>query len=54
MNMLRVWGGGIYEDDAFYEICDELGICIWQDFMFGLLHLPDVRSGISGQCEDRG
>ena len=34
MNMIRVWGGGIYEDDAFYEIADELGICIWQDFMF--------------------
>ena len=34
MNMLRVWGGGIYEDDAFYEACDEQGICIWQDFIF--------------------
>jgi len=35
MNMLRLWGGGIYEDDAFYEACDELGICVWHDFMFG-------------------
>jgi beta-mannosidase len=34
MNMLRVWGGGIYEDDTFYELCDSLNIYVWQDFMF--------------------
>lgn len=34
MNMLRIWGGGIYEHDYFYELCDSLDIMVWQDFMF--------------------
>jgi len=34
MNMLRLWGGGIYEDDMFYEMCDKYGILIWHDMMF--------------------
>ena len=35
MNMIRLWGGGYYESEEFYKLCDELGIMVWQDFMFG-------------------
>ncbi len=56
MNMLRVWGGGIYEADEFYDLCDRYGICIWQDFMFACSAYPaydnDYLDSVKAEAED--
>ncbi len=58
MNMIRLWGGGKFEPDAFYDICDSLGLMIWHDFMFACAMYPatpgflgEVRAEITHQIK---
>jgi len=54
-NMLRIWGGGIYEDPAFYGACDRAGILVWHDFMFACAQYPDhdpaFRAAVRAEAE---
>jgi len=54
MNMIRVWGGGQYEYDYFYDICDRKGLLVWQDFMFSCAlypSSPDFLENVRGEAE---
>lgn len=52
MNMLRVWGGGVYEKDIFYDLCDKYGILIWQDFMFACSVFPAEGELLENICRE--
>jgi beta-mannosidase len=55
MNMIRVWGGGVYEDDRFYDLCDKNGILVFHDFMFACSMYPDDKAlldNIRAEAED--
>ena len=55
MNMLRVWGGGIYETEDFYDVCDERGMLVWQDFPFACASYPEeepLRSEVEAEARE--
>ncbi|MBK8475219.1 MAG: glycoside hydrolase family 2 protein [Opitutaceae bacterium] len=52
MNMIRVWGGGIYESEDFHDLCDELGLLVWQDFMFACTLYPADKAFLASSREE--
>ncbi len=55
MNMLRVWGGGVYESEDFYDVCDERGMLVWQDFLFACAAYPQeepLRSEVEAEARE--
>jgi beta-mannosidase len=52
VNAIRVWGGGIYESDDFYDLCDELGIIVWQDFLFACAAYPETPAAFVEVAEE--
>ncbi|WP_336323036.1 glycoside hydrolase family 2 protein [Streptomyces lavendofoliae] len=55
VDLVRVWGGGIYEDESFYDACDELGLMVWQDFLFACAAYPEeqpLRGEVEAEARD--